>query len=141
MKVFVTKRKVRFSDTDFAGIIFYPRFFEMLNGVVEDWFEEAVGASFGGIIRRYGVSTPLGDIQTRFVSPCRLDDELEFHLSVDRVSDRSVTLLVETYSEESLKIRTLSTHVCVRRDVTSAVVWPNGFREKISHYCSEETAR
>ena len=32
--------KVRFQHCDPAGIVFYPRYFEMVNAVVEDWFEE-----------------------------------------------------------------------------------------------------
>ena len=37
---FTTTRKVRFEHCDPAGIVFYPRYFEMINGTVEDWFEE-----------------------------------------------------------------------------------------------------
>ena len=33
---FETTVLVRFGDIDGAGIVFYPRFFEMLNSAVED---------------------------------------------------------------------------------------------------------
>lgn len=43
---FVTTAKVRFAHADAAGIVFYPRYFEMLNGAVEDWFEQDIGLDF-----------------------------------------------------------------------------------------------
>ena len=45
-QVFTVERRVRFADCDAAGIVFFPRYFEMLNGVVEDWFAGPLGASF-----------------------------------------------------------------------------------------------
>ena len=35
---------VRFEHCDAAGIIFYPRFFALVNETVEDWFCRASGA-------------------------------------------------------------------------------------------------
>ena len=31
---------IRFRHCDAAGIVFYPRYFEMMNDLVEDWFAE-----------------------------------------------------------------------------------------------------
>jgi acyl-CoA thioesterase FadM len=42
MSYFIKQEKIRFQHIDYAGIVFYPRFLEMLNGLVEDWFEEAL---------------------------------------------------------------------------------------------------
>ena len=41
---------VRFAHCDPGGIVFYARYFEMINGVVEDWFEDALEASFSGLL-------------------------------------------------------------------------------------------
>ena len=35
---FIKKEKVRFQHVDYAGIVFYPRFLEMLNCLVEDYY-------------------------------------------------------------------------------------------------------
>ena len=35
---FQTQIEVRFADCDPAGIVFYPRYFEMFNGLVDVWF-------------------------------------------------------------------------------------------------------
>ena len=36
---------VRFADCDPAGIVFYPRYMEMFNALVEDWFREGLKLS------------------------------------------------------------------------------------------------
>ena len=46
MGQFTKQEKVRFQHVDYAGIVFYPRFLEMLNCLVEDWFEEAIDRPF-----------------------------------------------------------------------------------------------
>ena len=33
---------VQFAHCDPAGIVFYARYFEIINEVVEDWFEDAL---------------------------------------------------------------------------------------------------
>ncbi|MCE9680901.1 acyl-CoA thioesterase [Halomonas alkalisoli] len=58
---FTTLRKVRFQHCDPAGIVFYPRYFEWLNSVVEDWFAEVVGHDFNElhVASRTGVPTAI----------------------------------------------------------------------------------
>jgi DNA-binding MarR family transcriptional regulator len=41
-------RLIRFSDCDPAGIVFYPQYFVMLNGLVEDWVNEGWGSATTG---------------------------------------------------------------------------------------------
>lgn len=40
--VFSRARLIRFSDSDPAGVVFYPQYFVMFNGLVEDWFNEVM---------------------------------------------------------------------------------------------------
>jgi 4-hydroxybenzoyl-CoA thioesterase len=56
MSAWHTKHIVRFSHCDPAGIVFYPRFFEIVHDAKEDWFREAVGLPFRELIgeRREG---------------------------------------------------------------------------------------
>ena len=70
---FETQVKVRFAHCDPAGIIFYPRYFEILNGVVEDWFDQALGYSFSQLMRLHDLATPMVEVRTKFLNPCRLD--------------------------------------------------------------------
>ena len=43
---FVSQVEVRFRHCDPAGIVFYPRYFEMINDFVEEWFDKGMGLPF-----------------------------------------------------------------------------------------------
>ena len=132
--MFTRDHKVRFSDTDYAGIMFYPRYFEMLNAVVEDWFEDAVGASFPALLDNYRLGSPLGGIKTDFLAPCRLGEVLTFHLSAARLGEKSVTLDVDAECDGKVRVRSTLTHVCVKRDISGAAPWPDDVRAAMTPY-------
>ena len=50
--VFYSDMLVRFSHCDPAGIIFYPHYFVMFNGLVEDWFNHALEINYADCGRR-----------------------------------------------------------------------------------------
>ena len=84
-RVFTTERRVRFADCDAAGIVFFPRYFEMLNGVVEDWFAGPLQTSFRELHVDRRVSVPTAAVEARFIAPSRLEDELTFALTVTKL--------------------------------------------------------
>ena len=61
---FTKQEKIRFKHVDYAGIVFYPRFLEMLNDLVEDWFEEALDRPFSKIHETNGI--PTVDLKVQF---------------------------------------------------------------------------
>ena len=79
---FTAEITVRFGQVDAAGIVFYPRYLEMVNETVERWFEECLGVSFRELhmTRRHG--TPTKHIAVDFLKPSRLGDRLTFTLRV-----------------------------------------------------------
>ena len=44
---FTVRKAIRFQHCDPAGIVFYPRYFVLMNEVVEDWFDNGLGIDFG----------------------------------------------------------------------------------------------
>ena len=48
---FTFLQKVQFKHCDPAGIVFYPRFIEMINDAVEAMFDEAIGWPFEVLLR------------------------------------------------------------------------------------------
>ncbi|NMH28998.1 acyl-CoA thioesterase [Flavobacterium silvaticum] len=89
MKKFTKTETVRFKHVDFAGIVFYPRFLEMLNDLVEDWFGEALERPFSKIHTTNGI--PTVDLKVQFKKPARIGDELEKSLWVTNLGGASVT--------------------------------------------------
>ena len=71
MTAFHWQNPVRFRDCDPAGIVFYPRYFAMMNDLVETFFDEAIGWSFAEMHAHGGYGVPLGQVETRFTAPSR----------------------------------------------------------------------
>ena len=84
---------VEFNHCDPAGIVFYPRYFEMVNSVVENFFADVAERSFAVMMAaREGV--PVARIETAFHAPSRLGEVLDFALAVTRVGAKSLSLRV-----------------------------------------------
>ena len=56
-RLFHYTQKVMFKHCDPAGIVFYPRYFEMMNDVVESFFAECLGLPFERLLVTAGVPT------------------------------------------------------------------------------------
>ena len=87
-KAFIKKEKVRFQHMDYAGIVFYPRFLEMLNNLVEDFYEEALDMPFKNIHKTGGI--PTVDLKVQFKKAARLGDELMKYLWIKKLGSSSM---------------------------------------------------
>lgn len=85
---FTKQEKIRFKHVDYAGIVFYPRFLEMLNDLVEDWFEEALDRPFSKIHETNGI--PTVDLKVQFKKAARLGEVLTKKLWVIKLGGASV---------------------------------------------------
>ncbi len=88
MSYFIKKEKIRFQHIDYAGIVFYPRFLEMLNGLVEDWFEEALEQPFSKMHETNGI--PTVDLKVQFKKAARLGEVLTKSLWVKNMGGASL---------------------------------------------------
>jgi len=88
-KAFTKKETVRFQHVDFAGIVFYPRFLEMLNNIVEDFYDEALNMPFKNIHKTGGI--PTVDLKIQFKKAARLGDVLTKYLWVKKLGSSSMT--------------------------------------------------
>ena len=89
-KAFATERLIRFSHCDPAGIVFFVNFFEMISGIVEDWFREAVGLPFQEMHLQRRVGFPIVSTGCEFFRPCHLGDTLVLELRIARLGRSSI---------------------------------------------------
>jgi 4-hydroxybenzoyl-CoA thioesterase len=89
--------RVEFNHCDPAGIVFYPRYFEMTNSVCENFFREVVGYSYHAMMDD-GIGVPTARIETDFRAPSRLGDVLDWVLVVEKVGGSSVTVRLDMAS-------------------------------------------
>ena len=83
--------KVRFSDTDPAGVMYFPRFLDCFHAVFEDWFDEQLGMPYQWVLEQSGIGFPTVHTECDYRRPCRFGDLLEIELRVTRVGGRSFT--------------------------------------------------
>ena len=136
-KPFIKTEKIRFKHVDYAGIVFYPRFLEMLNDLVEDWFEEALDRPFSKIHETNGI--PTVDLKVQFKKAARLGEFLTKSLWVTRLGGASVTCGFKFEDEQGricLEGEVTLVNVAINngRDAIKAEAFNHDMKEKISKF-------
>lgn len=130
-KVHSTYQIVRFQHCDPAGIVFYPRYYEMLNLTVEQFFEEKVGISFNQLQQELHVTVPSVRIETDFFEASYLEDRLDFQLRLDRLGRSSLSFNISCRCGDEERLKALITLVCIDFSKKKAVPWPETVRSRI----------
>ena len=87
---FIYRQEIKFRHCDPAGIVFFPRFFEMMNDTVEAFFAERLAFPFSDMHKTSGV--PTAQINAQFQAPSRLGDMLDIALRCRRLGRSSLDL-------------------------------------------------
>ena len=81
---------IRFSHCDPAGIVFFPRYLEMFNDLVEDWCRDELGFTFAEIHLERGWGLPTVHLDVDFMVPSTLGDRLSATLRVNKIGRSSI---------------------------------------------------
>ena len=137
MSGFATKILIRFRHCDPAGIVFYPRYFEMLNDVVEEWYA-AIGFGFPEMIGERGIGVPLAAVEARFSAPSRLGETLDVALVVTRLGRTSCALMVRLSGPDGKsRVWFAPTVVCADLASVTPVPWPDALRAAMAPYIGD----
>lgn len=133
--------RVRFKDCDAAGIVFFPRYVEMLNDLVEDWFREALDWPFERMHGADRAGVPTADLQCRFVAPSRMGEVLTRELAVTRLGSSSCTLRVRFLGPQAdLRVEFGQRLVCVDTQRIAPRPFPAPVREAMARFVDEAPA-
>ena len=134
--IFEREIVVRFEHCDAAGIMFYPRFYALVNEMVEDWFA-VLGAPFKQlhVDKRKGV--PTVKIDAEFQRPVRMGDRLHQSLQVRHIGHTSCRLLHEARVGGDVAAWFEHTIVYVDLDAMLAEEWPADLRTAIRLYLEQ----
>ncbi|MCC6915543.1 MAG: acyl-CoA thioesterase [Rhodospirillaceae bacterium] len=131
---FTAQITVRFNHVDAAGIVFYPRYYEMLNEVVERWFDEGLGTSFRDLHLVQKVGMPARNIAVDFLKASRLGDVLTFDLQVRKVGRSSLSLKIGCSCNGERRLAADLTLVCVSLSPLAAIPIPAALRERMGSF-------
>ncbi|HYK81631.1 MAG TPA: thioesterase family protein [Gemmatimonadales bacterium] len=142
-KPFIIEEYVRWSDVDFAGIIFYGsyvRFFE----IAETELFRACGLAYAQVFNHYDIFLPRKAVHSEFYWPARLDDRLRVATYVGRVGTTSMTLNFDVLRHDSASLGAAGwmVLVCVDRQRLAPRPLPPGLVAALApHTLSAEAAR
>ncbi len=128
---FEYRQKILFRHCDPAGIVFYPRYFEMINDCVEAFFEAVPGLPFERLHRSGAVPTVA--IDTVFKAPSRLGEQVVLALGCRRVGRSSLGLEITATCGGETRFETRSTLVHVD-GAGKPVAWPQPVRDRLTRF-------
>ncbi len=129
--------RIEFSHCDPAGIVFFPRFFEMLNSQVENFFRDAMAYPFERMILAEKHSVPTVHFEIDFRAPARLGELLRFSLRIQRLGRSSVDLRHFAHGPDgSLRLEATQRLVWVTPEGRSAP-WPEPLRSRLAAHQEE----
>lgn len=130
---------IEFNHCDPAGIVFYPRYFEMTNSVVENFFGREIGYSFARIVAE-GCGVPTVRIEVDFRAPSRLGDIIRIALTVVHLGTSSARVRQVSQCDGHVRFEAELTLVWVGRDGRAAP-WPSQIRERLQTAIRAEGAQ
>ena len=132
MTPYRSRIQVRFAHCDLAGIVFYPRYIEMFNNLVEDWCH-ATGVPYAEIYDGRGTGLPVVHLEVDFAAPSRMGDILAATLSVRRVGSSSLSLdFVLEGSDCVERVRANMVVVLVDMESKLPIPFPDEVRAKLA---------
>jgi 4-hydroxybenzoyl-CoA thioesterase len=133
---FATRALVRFAHVDAAGIVFYPRYLEIISAAIEDFFAIGLGADFNSLHLQRQISIPTVDLRCEFSAPSRLGDLLDMDVSVVRLGNASMSLRVAGRSAAEPRFMYNSVVVCLDMQTRRSQAWPADLRAALLPWCT-----
>lgn len=135
--MFKVKKRIRFAHCDPAGIVFYPRYAELCNEVVEDWFNDGLGVSFYTLQEELGVGIPAVRLEIEFLAPSTYGETLEFELGVKEIGNTSILLEVKGRHDGEERVRIQLRGVMISRDNRRPIQIPEEWRLRFAPYLDD----
>jgi 4-hydroxybenzoyl-CoA thioesterase len=131
---FTLRQPIRFEHCDTAGIVFFARYFTMMQGAVEDWFGAELGLDYAGIIQRRRVGLGYAHAECDYFKPGRLGDVLGLTVLVDTIGRSSIALAVHGHRDGEPVLAGRLVLVTTALDEAAAIPIPGDIRDAVESY-------
>lgn len=126
---------IRFAHCDPAGIVFFPRYMEMFNNLVEDWCRDELDISFADITTGHGYGLPTVHLDVDFVAPSMIGELLSATLRVLAVGTSSLRLAIVLQGPDGGdRVRAETVLVLTDPRAHRAVAIPDALRQRIAAF-------
>jgi 4-hydroxybenzoyl-CoA thioesterase len=113
--------RITWGVCDPAGIVYYPRYFEMFDDSMTALFERALGMTKYQFLKEYDFAGyPMVDMRAKFSIPNRFGDDVEIESTVSEFRRSSFDIHHRLLKNGDLSIECWETRVWVGRDPADA---------------------
>lgn len=132
---FAVQERVRWSDCDPLGIIFYGAYVRFFEAAEHELFRQA-GLPYERLRVERGVQLPRKHFAVEFHSPAEMDELLEVRVGLARLGETSLTLRFEAFRARDLVHRASATLtvVCVDKATITKRPLPDFVRDALRPY-------
>lgn len=117
MLVNTVNLRIRWADCDPAGIVFYPRYFEMFDTCTTALFERALGMTKFQFLTAYDFAGyPMVDTRAKFLAPTRFGDDVVIETTATELRRASFDIHHKLSKGGVLSVEGFETRVWVGRD-------------------------
>ncbi|WP_025917057.1 thioesterase family protein [Herminiimonas sp. CN] len=131
---FCSEQLVRFSYCDPAGIVFFPQYFIMFNGLVEDWFNQGLGLDYAKYITEHRLGFPVVSINCDFIAPSRMGERITLGLKLEHMGKSSLKLGVTCEYKGEQRVQAHLVLVAMDLDKARAVPLPEDLRSLMTGF-------
>jgi len=96
---------IRFSHCDPAGIVYFPHYFDMFNGLIEDWYTYELKHNYAELIMGGRFGFPFVHIECDFKVPSRIGEIIELTLLVERIGRSSLGIAIVCHRDGLVRLR------------------------------------
>ncbi len=132
--IFQKEKQIRFSHCGPPGLGFYPRYVELVNEVVEDWFERGLEVSFHELHEKHRLGIPTVRLEVEYMIPSTYGDRLTFQLKVLRLGNSSMTFEVAALAADKMRLRAELTVVMMAMDTMRPVAIDDFWRPRLEKF-------
>jgi acyl-CoA thioesterase FadM len=97
--VWRTRLRVRFGACDPAGIVYTPEYLNLFNGVIEDWYGDALGLPYHELVGPRRIGLGYAHVSADFAKPSSMGDVLDIALIVRDIGRTSVKLTIHAFKD------------------------------------------
>src|SRR5262245_18107683 len=126
MASFETVIRVRFGDVEYAGIRYYPRFFQNFHAVFEVMFGARLGVPYMSILKERRIGFPMVKIATDFRRPFRFGEPMRLRIECTRIGNSSIDFLYRGFNGPAAEpsVEAKATVVTVNLDTLEPMAIP-----------------
>jgi len=125
---------VRFSHCDPAGIVYFPHYFDIFNGLIEDWYGEELGYDYAELVLGSRFAFPFVHLECDFKVPSRMGDVIDLTLMVERIGRSSLAIAIICHKDGVERLRARMVTAMMSLESRQPVTLPVELRDKLEAY-------